>query len=96
MRYTETFQVKFLAVDLPAEIGPRQIPGSPVNDMGVKYRAHCQTIGDCAEVRDGQTAGTTGFGKRLEALWISLEDAARKLGVELKLKGKCHIQGTVG
>ena len=73
---------------------PKQIPGNPVNDVGVKYRAHCQTIGDCPEVRDGQTAGTTGFGKRLEALYISLEEAARNLGVELKLKGKCHIQGT--
>nr|WP_288555596.1 N-acetylmuramoyl-L-alanine amidase [uncultured Mediterraneibacter sp.] len=73
---------------------PKQVPGNPVNDMGVKYRAHCQTIGDCAEVRDGQTAGTTGFGKRLEALYISLEEAAKKLGVDLKLKGKYHLQGT--
>lgn len=87
--------------DFPSEIKgggssakSKQVPGNPVNDMGVKYRAHCQTIGDCPEVRDGQTAGTTGFGKRLEALWISLEEAAKKLGVELKLKGKCHIQGT--
>lgn len=89
--------------DFPSEIlgggssggnGPRQVPGNPINDMGVKYRAHCQTIGDCAEVRDGQTAGTTGFGKRLEALYISLEEAAKKLGVDLKLRGKCHIQGT--
>ena len=73
---------------------PKQIPGNPVNDLGVKYKAHCQTIGDCAEVRDGQTAGTTGYGLRMEGFWLNLEDAAKKLGADLKVKAKVHEQKT--
>lgn len=87
--------------DFPSEIKgggssakSKQVPGNPVNDMGVKYRAHCQTIGDCAEVRDGQTAGTTGYGLRMEGFWLNLEDAAKKLGADLKVKAKVHEQKT--
>ena len=87
--------------DFPSEIlgggysggnGPRQIPGNPVNDMGVKYRAHCQTIGDCAEVRDGQTAGTIDYSTRLEGFWLNLEEVMKKLGVQLKVRAKAHMQ----
>lgn len=47
---------------------PEQIPGEPVNDAQMWYRAHVQDLGWCDPVRDGQVAGTVGFGKRLEAL----------------------------
>jgi|GEM_PF-6547733 hypothetical protein len=47
---------------------PIQDPGEPVNGEGLYYRAHVQNIGWCGAVRDGQTAGTTGYGLRLEAL----------------------------
>lgn len=65
-----------------------QIPGDAVNNAGIYYQAHCQTVGWCAQVHDGQTAGTTGFSKRLEALKF---DVSRIAG--LKLNVKVHIQG---
>lgn len=36
------------------------------------YHAHIQNKGDQAEVKNGQSAGTTGRSERLEAIWISL------------------------
>ena len=60
--------------------------------MGVKYKAHCQTIGDCAEVRDGQTAGTIDYSTRLEGFWLNLEEVMKKLGVQLKVRAKAHMQ----
>ena len=65
---------------------PKQVPGKAVNDYGLKYRAHCETAGWFDSVHDGQTAGTTGYGKRLEALKITPPE-----GVELEVT--LHIQG---
>ena len=62
-----------------------QKPGTPVNNEGLKYKAHCQSIGWCDEVHDGQTAGTVGYGKRLEALNV-------KMPGDAKLKVKAHVQ----
>lgn len=64
---------------------PKQVPGNPVNDAGLYYQAHCQTIGWCDKVHDGQTAGTTGFSKRMEGLRID-----PPAGVTLTVKA--HIQ----
>lgn len=47
---------------------PKQDAGSPMNDFGLTYQAHVQDVGWLPEVRDGQTAGTIGYSKRLEAL----------------------------
>lgn len=47
---------------------PSQNAGNAVNNVGLKYQAHVQDVGWCAEVHDGQTAGTVGFAKRLEAI----------------------------
>lgn len=49
---------------------PKQVPGSKANDAGISYRAHVQGIGWCDAVADGQVAGTTGYGLRLEGLKI--------------------------
>lgn len=38
----------------------------------VSYRVHVQTFGDQDEKKDGETAGTSGMSKRLEAIWINL------------------------
>ena len=65
-----------------------QNPGNAVNDMGLYYQGHSQTAGWLEKVRDGQTAGTTGRGKRLEAIKI---DAGRIPGLVLNVKA--HIQG---
>lgn len=48
----------------------KQEPGNPVNNAGLKYRAHVQNLSWCDWVRDGQTAGTTGGSLRLEAFRI--------------------------
>lgn len=59
-------------------------PGAPVNDNGIRYRAHVQDYGWLDWVRDGQAAGTTGGSKRLEAIQID-----PPVGVRLRVKA--HI-----
>ena len=71
---------------------PKQIPGNPVNDMLLYYRAHCQGVGWLDPVRDGQVAGTVGFSKRLEAIMIDLRKVREKYP-DAKLSAKAHIQG---
>lgn len=53
---------------------PHQVAGNPVNDAGFGYGAHVQDLGDLPMVRDGQTAGTVGYGLRLEALRFDVPD----------------------
>lgn len=50
---------------------PEQIPGDAINNAGLQYQAHVQNIGWCEPVHDGQQAGTTGFGMRLEAIAVN-------------------------
>lgn len=71
----------------PAVEVPSQKDSPALNNAGIKYTAHCQTIGWCAERRDGQVAGTVGFSKRLEALKI---DASAFPNLEMDVK--VHIQ----
>ena len=49
---------------------PEQFPGSTVNDAGLYYRVHAQNAGWFDPVRDGQTAGSVGYGARMEAIKI--------------------------
>lgn len=51
----------------------------------IRYSAHCQTIGWQSEVKNGQTAGTTGQAKRLEALKINPPEG-------MELSAVAHIQ----
>lgn len=69
----------------PVEPTPKQTPSTPKNDFGLKYYAHCQTIGDCPEVRDGQIAGSVGYSKRLEQLTIECPEG-------MTVSAKAHIQ----
>lgn len=71
---------------------PVQVPGNPSNEFGLYYRAHCQTAGTLAVVHDGQTAGTAGYGKRLEGLWIDVRTLRKRYGSNIKLAAKAHIQ----
>ena len=64
----------------------KQVPGNAVNDFGLKYQAHVEGLGWLDPVHDGQAAGTTGNGLRMEA--IRILDLAG-----LKIKAKAHIQG---
>lgn len=66
-----------------------QVPGKAANSVGLNYRAHIQTYGWLSVVHDGQVSGTTGKGKRLEALKID----TRKLGEDTELEVTAHIQG---
>lgn len=67
------------------EQGPHQVAGNPVNDAGFLYRAHVADLGWLGSVRDGQTAGTVGYGLRLEAIKITPPE-----GMELNVK--FHVQ----
>ena len=74
----------------------KHIPGKAKNDNQLWYRAHCQNLGWLDPVHDGQTAGTTGFSTRLEALLIDLRTIREKYP-DAKLSGDFHVQniGTV-
>lgn len=63
----------------------KQVAGKRKNEYGLKYKGHCQSLGWCNDVYDGQTCGTVGFGKRLEAINIDAPD-------DVNLKIKAHIQ----
>ena len=65
-----------------------QRPGKAANNAGLYYRSHVQTYGWLSAVHDGQVSGTTGKGKRLEALKMD----TRKLG-DAELEATVHIQG---
>ncbi len=65
----------------------------PDNKVGLNYRAHCQTYGTLPVAHDGETAGTIGNAKRLEALWIDLRQVRKKFENEnIRLAAKVHIQ----
>ena len=65
-----------------------QKPGNKLNNSGLHYRAHSQSYGWLDTVADGQVAGTTGLGKRMEAMKIDL----RNLPAGAKLEVTLHIQ----
>lgn len=54
----------------------------------VKYRAHVQDIGNQNWVMNGQSAGTEGQSKRMEALWVELSDA----GYSGDIQYRTHVQ----
>lgn len=83
------------AFDIPTK-RIKQIPGTAKNNNQLWYRAHCQNLGWLDPVHDGQTAGTTGFSTRLEALLIDLRTIREKYP-DAKLYGDFHVQniGTV-
>lgn len=65
-----------------------QKAGNKLNNTGLHYRAHVQTYGWLDSVADGQTVGTTGMSKRLEALKIDVRNLPN--GTELEVT--VHIQ----
>lgn len=71
----------------PAPSKPAQKAGNPINSSGIFYQGHVQNIGDCEVVRDGQVCGTTGYGLRLEGLYVD----TRKFP-EMKINAYAHIQ----
>lgn len=83
---------KSVAITPAAAPSAKQTAGNPVNNFGLWYCAHAEDLGWLAPVHDGQVAGTTGYGLRLEALMIDTRKCP-----ELKIKAFAHIQdvGTV-
>ena len=83
------------AFDIPTK-RIKQIPSKAKNDNQLYYRAHCQNLGWLDPVHDGQTAGTTGFSTRLEALLLDIRKIREKYP-NAKLSGDFHIQnqGTI-
>ena len=77
------------AFDIPTK-RIKQVPGTAKNSNQLWYRAHCQSYGWLDPVRDGQTAGTNGKSKRMEALKI---DVQRVGDGSAKLEVTAHIQG---
>ena len=63
--------VAAVARKMKGNIVNKQVPGKAVNDNGMKYRVHVQNLGWLDPVHDGQVAGTTGNGYRMEALKIT-------------------------
>ena len=55
---------------------------------GVSYSVHAQTYGWMSECKDGQTSGTSGEAKRLEALKVRL----RNPSVDGSIRYRTHIQ----
>lgn len=75
----------------PEGVNP-QSPGAAKNNAGLWYRAHVEDYGWLDAVHDGQVAGTTGKGKRLEAIKID----TRKLdGVKLRVTAHIENVGNV-
>lgn len=60
-------------------------------DEGIDYSVHCQTYGWMNAVSDGETAGTSGEAKRLEALKISLRNPSVEGGVKYRVH--CQTYG---
>jgi hypothetical protein len=60
----------------------------PASQPSVVYEAHVQDIGWQGKKRNGETAGTTGQCKRLEALTVKLENTDAKLEMQGHLEGK--------
>ena len=88
--------LEYLGIAYKEQKTAKQIPGNAKNNNQLWYRAHCQNLGWLDPVHDGQTAGTTGFSARLEALLIDLRTIREKYP-DAKLSGDFHIQnqGTI-
>ena len=88
--------LEYLGIAYKEQKTAKQIPGTAKNNNQLWYRAHCQNLGWLDPVHDGQTAGTTGFSTRLEALLLDIRKIREKYP-NAKLSGDFHVQniGTV-
>ncbi len=58
-------------------------------DVSVTYMSHVQTYGDRPWVSDGESSGTENESKRMESIYIKLENAT----AEDSIQYKAHVQG---
>lgn len=95
----KAFNLKKKITTTPAKT-VTQKPTSP----SIVYEAHVQGIGWQGKKKDGQTAGTTGKSKRLEALTVKLENTTAELEMEghvqkigwTNLRTDGEVIGTIG
>ena len=71
---------------IPDAVADAKPDPEPTGKPTVSYSGHVQTYGDRAEVKDGATLGTTGEGKRLEALKVTVSGGS--------ITYRAHVQGT--
>lgn len=76
----EAIQIKLVKKNAKFNCGGKSYYTKP----SISYNAHCQSKGWMAIKSEGQTAGTTGQGLRLEALRIYLSDFSSKNGVDYR------------
>lgn len=85
LRWVVAPEYNAVAPSTPEE--PIQVPGDAANGNGFSYRAHVADYGWLDAVHDGQTAGTTGKGKQLEAIKIAPPEGL-ELTVKIHIKDK--------
>ena len=77
---------EYVAPVVQPTVIPVQNPENAYNNLGLAYRVHSQNAGWMDPVHDGQIAGSTGYGARVEALKITPPE-----GVVLDIL--LHVQG---
>jgi len=83
----KTYNLKVKATQPTQSTQPAPKPATTSSTPSIMYDAHIQGIGWQGWKKDGQTAGTTGESKRLEALTVRLVNT----DAELEMQG--HVQG---
>lgn len=81
----QTVDQNYCYFDYPKVIKDNGLNGYPKKVKRIEYEAHIQSIGWQGWKSDGETAGTTGEAKRLEAI---------KIKFSKDVYAKAHIQGT--
>lgn len=77
----------------PQKPVPQQGASEPLNDCNFWYRAHCENVGWCEAVRDGQVAGTVGYAARLEAIKISPAKLTLDVMLHIQNRGDVWYRG---
>ena len=77
----------------PEKPMPQQGASEPLNDCNFWYRAHCENVGWCEAVRDGQVAGTVGYAARLEAIKISPAKLTLDVMLHIENRGDVWYRG---
>lgn len=89
--------INIILVEKNSENAPEQTKRSYISPTAkgtLTYEAHVQTYGWMDSVADGQSAGTSGLGKRMEAFRMYLENPVGEDGTEIEgsIKYRAHSQ----
>jgi uncharacterized protein YjdB len=84
----QNYPLNYIRNTVLADPLPPNPPSIEDGNLAIQYEAYLQDYRWQSWFRDGQTAGTTGQGKRIEALKIRLENAPEGLS----LRYRVHVQ----